>query len=241
MNEELNLLLEEKIYQIQNDLNRKKIEAKTMAEFAIVFYEKYKENYNEKLLIQICKRTMNFYEEGLKNLPNKDKEYFFETTIFDISKTQEKLNSFLKNIPQVDSQDLIEKINIENIEDIYRNIIKQLNTMLIKKPSIFGKRKWKKNLEDGYNKLNQIKEIIENYQEKEKNSESNKRLEKNFKDLMEDLKNFSYNYDKEIGVKLVTITYEDVMKNEDILKNFIYEVVISNLYNYFIKVDITNI
>ena len=50
---------------------------------------------------------------------------------------------------------------------------------------------------------------------------------------MEDLKEFVYEVDSEIGVKLATITYEDVMKEEK-LKDYIYEVIIANLYNYFI-------
>lgn len=232
MSKKLELLLEEKIYQLQNDLKQKKIEAKTMAEFAAVFYEKYSTNYNEKLLVQICKRAMNFYNDGIKNLPDEDKEYFIEKTLKDISKFQEKLKSLVKeNFSNIEVNSDI--LDIETLKDKYKLITNTINNLIEKKPFFLLRKKWKKQIEKSYIELKKINLNLEALKEQEENNEKNIIRKKNFKDLMEDLKEFVYEVDSEIGVKLATITYEDVMKEEK-LKDYIYEVIIANLYNYFI-------
>ncbi len=232
MSKKLELLLEEKIYQLQNDLKQKKIEAKTMAEFAAVFYEKYSTNYNEKLLVQICKRTMNFYNEGIKNLPDEDKEYFIEKTLKDISKFKEKLKSLVKgNLSNLEVNSSV--LNLETLKDKYKSVTSDISNLTEKKPFFLLRKKWKKQIEKSYMELEKINLNLEEIKEQEENNEKNIIRKKNFKDLMEDLKEFVYEVDSEIGVKLATITYEDVMKEEK-LRDYIYEVIIANLYNYFI-------
>lgn len=233
MSKKLELLLEEKIYQLQNDLKQKKIEAKTMAEFAAVFYEKYLTNYNEKLLVQICKRTMNFYNEGIKNLPDEDKKYFIEKTLKDISKFQEKLKFLVKeNFSNIEVNSDI--LNIETLKDKYKLITNNINNLIEKKPFFLLRKKWKKQIKKSYIELEKINLSLKELKEQEENNEKSIIRKKNFKDLTEDLKEFVCEIDSEIGIKLATITYEDVMKEEK-LKDYIYEVVIANLYNYFIK------
>lgn len=234
MAERLKLLIEEKIYQLQNDLDKRKIEAKTMAEFAVVFYEKYEENYNEKLLVQICKRTMNFYNEGLKNLPDEKKEFILTKITNGVEKVQEKLKTLLGNIEaNIESTSGNNEVNIEVMESKYKFLVKELEDLGEKKP-FFGRKKWKNSLEKISQQLNRIKLEIENYIEREKNSEKNRELKESFKTIMEDLKTFNLEVNPEIGVELATITYEEAMKNENQLRSYIYEVVIANLYKYFI-------
>lgn len=232
--ERLKLLLEEKIYQLQNDLDKRKIEAKTMAEFAVVFYEKYEKNYNEKLLVQLCKRTMNFYNEGLKNLPDEKKEFVLTKITSGVNKVQEKLKSLLGNINLGGNLDTeTNEFDLEIMENKYKFLIKELEDLGEKKP-FFGRKKWKNNLEKINQQLNRVKLEIENYIEKEKNSEKNKELKENFKTIMEDLKTFNSEVNPEIGIELAPIIYEDAMKNENQLRSYVYEVVIANLYKYFI-------
>jgi|GEM_PF-6245081 len=234
MAERLKLLIEEKIYQLQNDLDKRKIEAKTMAEFAVVFYEKYEENYNEKLLVQICKRTMNFYNEGLKNLPDEKKEFILTKITNGVEKVQGKLKTLLGNIEaNIESTSGNNEVNIEVMESKYKFLVKELEDLGEKKP-FFGRKKWKNSLEKISQQLNRIKLEIENYIEREKNSEKNRELKESFKTIMEDLKTFNLEVNPEIGVELATITYEEAMKNENQLRSYIYEVVIANLYKYFI-------
>lgn len=52
--------------------------------------------------------------------------------------------------------------------------------------------------------------------------------------MTDDLKKFLYETDNEIGVELKKIFYEDIMKEEK-LEEYIYEVVIANLYKYFVR------
>lgn len=234
MAERLKLLIEEKIYQLQNDLDKRKIEAKTMAEFAVIFYEKYEENYNEKLLVQICKRTMNFYNEGLKNLPDEKKEFILTKITNGVEKVQGKLKTLLGNIEaNIESTSGNNEFNIEVMESKYKFLVKELEDLGEKKP-FFGRKKWKNSLEKISQQLNRIKLEIENYIEREKNSEKNRELKESFKTIMEDLKTFNLEVNPEIGVELATITYEEAMKNENQLRSYIYEVVIANLYKYFI-------
>ena len=54
--------------------------------------------------------------------------------------------------------------------------------------------------------LNRIKLEIENYIEREKNSEKNRELKESFKTIMEDLNTFNLEVNPEIGVELATIT-----------------------------------
>ena len=139
MAERLKLLIEEKIYQLQNDLDKRKIEAKTMAEFAVVFYEKYEENYNEKLLVQICKRTMNFYNEGLKNLPDEKKEFILTKITNGVEKVQGKLKTLLGNIEaNIESTSGNNEVNIEVMESKYKFLVKELEDLGEKKP-FFGR------------------------------------------------------------------------------------------------------
>lgn len=234
MAERLKLLIEEKIYQLQNDLDKRKIEAKTMAEFAVVFYEKYEENYNEKLLVQICKRTMNFYNEGLRNLPDEKKEFILTKITNGVEKVQGKLKTLLGNIEaNIESTSGNNEFDIEVMESKYKFLVKELEDLGEKKP-FFGRKKWKNSLEKISQQLNRIKLEIENYIEREKNSEKNRELKESFKTIMEDLKTFNLEVNPEIGVELATITYEEAMKNENQLRSYIYEVVIANLYKYFI-------
>lgn len=234
MAERLKLLIEEKIYQLQNDLDKRKIEAKTMAEFAVVFYEKYEENYNEKLLVQLCKRTMNFYNEGLKNLPDENKEFILTKLTNGVDKIQGKLKSLLGDISSSEeSNSEVNDFNIEVMEKKYNSLLEKLEKLGEKKP-FFGRKKWKNNLEKINQQLNRIKLEIENYIEREKNSEKNRELKESFKTIMEDLKAFNSEVNPEIGVELAPITYEDAMKNENQLRSYVYEVVIANLYKYFI-------
>lgn len=236
MNEELNFLLEEKIYQIQNDLKIQKIEPKTMAEFASVFYEKYKKNYNEKLLVQICKRTMNFYNEEIKEVENKSEEFIFEDILNEISKYQKEILNILKEKPQnTVMKDLEEDLELEIIEKQYDNIKSKLKKTKKKKPFFMRYKSWAKKKEEEYYELEKIKLSIEKYIENKKNTEKNRVKKKHFKELSEDLKNFIFEVDKEIGVNLATITYEDATKNQDKLRDYVYEVIIANLYNYFMK------
>lgn len=233
MAERLELLIEEKIYQLQNDLDKRKIEAKTMAEFAVVFYEKYEENYNEKLLVQLCKRTMNFYNEGLKNLPDEKKEFILTKITNGVDKVQGKIKGLLGDISS--SEEVNSEVNdfdVEVMESKYKFLLKELEELGEKKP-FFGKKKWKNSLEKISQQLSRIKLEIENYVEREKNSEKNRELKESFKTIMEDLKTFNLEVNPEIGVELATITYEEAMKNENQLRSYIYEVIIANLYKYF--------
>lgn len=233
MAERLELLIEEKIYQLQNDLDKRKIEAKTMAEFAVVFYEKYEENYNEKLLVQLCKRTMNFYNEGLKNLPDEKKEFILTKITNGVDKVQGKIKGLLGDISS--SEEVNSEVNdfdVEVMESKYKFLLKELEELGEKKP-FFGKKKWKNSLEKISQQLSRIKLEIENYVEREKNSEKNRELKDSFKTIMEDLKTFNLEVNPEIGVELATITYEEAMKNENQLRSYIYEVIIANLYKYF--------
>lgn len=221
MAERLKLLIEEKIYQLQNDLDKRKIEAKTMAEFAVIFYEKYEENYNEKLLVQICKRTMNFYNEGLKNLPDEKKEFILTKITNGVEKVQGKLKTLLGNIEaNIESTSGNNEFNIEVMESKYKFLVKELEDLGEKKP-FFGRKKWKNSLEKISQQLNRIKLEIENYIEREKNSEKNRELKESFKTIMEDLKTFNLEVNPEIGVELATITYEEAMKNENQLRSYI--------------------
>ena len=234
MEEKLKFLIEEKIYQLQNDLDKRKIEAKTMAEFAVVFYEKYEENYNEKLLVQLCKRTMNFYNEGLKNLPDENKEFILTKITNGVDKVQGKLKSLLGDINSVEeSNSEINDFDVEAMESKYKFLLKELEELGEKKP-FFGRKKWKNSLEKINQQLNRIKLEIENYIAREKNSEKNRGIKESFKIIMEDLKAFNSEVNPEIGIELAPITYEDVMKNEKQLRSYVYEVVIANLYKYFI-------
>ena len=205
-----------------------------MAEFAVIFYEKYEENYNEKLLVQICKRTMNFYNEGLKNLPDEKKEFILTKITNGVEKVQGKLKTLLGNIEaNIESTSGNNEFNIEVMESKYKFLVKELEDLGEKKP-FFGRKKWKNSLEKISQQLNRIKLEIENYIEREKNSEKNRELKESFKTIMEDLKTFNLEVNPEIGVELATITYEEAMKNENQLRSYIYEVVIANLYKYFI-------
>lgn len=233
MSKELELLMEEKIYQLKNDLETKKIEAKTMAEFASVFYEKYGENYNEKLLIQICKKTMNFYNEGVKNLPDESKEYFIENILNEISKLRNNLSFLIKKDISI-NETSFENTNIEFIKDKYKEIVNNINHLKEKKPFFIFRRSWRKKIEKSFSELEKIYLTLRKLKEDEENSESNKIRKQNFKDLTDDLKKFLYETDNEIGVELKKIFYEDVMKEEK-LEEYIYEVVIANLYKYFVR------
>lgn len=155
MSKKLELLLEEKIYQLQNDLKQKKIEAKTMAEFAAVFYEKYSENYNEKLLIQICKKTMNFYNEGVKNLPDESKEYFIENILNEISKLRNNLSFLIKKDISI-NETPFENTNIEFIKDKYKEIVNNINHLKEKKPFFIFRRSWRKKIEKSFSELEKI-------------------------------------------------------------------------------------
>lgn len=234
MAERLKLLIEEKICQLQNDLDKKKIEAKTMAEFAVVFYEKYGENYNEKLLVQLCKRTMNFYNEGLKNLPDEKKEFILTKISNGVDKVQGKIKNLLGDFDSVEDGDFKNNnFDIEAMENKYKFLLKELENIGEKKP-FFGRKKWKRGLEKINQKLNRIKLEIKNCIEQEKNSEKNKELNESFRIIMEDLKAFNLEVNPEIGVELASITYEEAMKNQNQLRSYVYEIVIANLYKYFI-------
>lgn len=235
MAERLRLLIEEKIYKLQNDLDKKKIEAKTMAEFAVVFYEKYEENYNEQLLIQICKRTMNFYNEALKNLPDEKKEFILGKITNGINKAQEKLKNLLGTDNRSSENNFETKdFDLELMENKYKFLVKELEDLGEKKP-FFRRKSWKNNLERISQQLDRVKQEIEGYREREKNSDKNRELKSSFNTLVEDLKEFSLEVNPEIALELTQAIYEDIMINENILRSFIYEMVIANLYKYFMS------
>ena len=123
-------------------------------------------------------------------------------------------------------------IDIETMENKYKFLLKELEEIGEKKP-FFGRKKWKRSLEKINQQLNRIKLEIKNCIEQEKNSEKNKELKENFRVIMEDLKAFNLEVNPEIGVELASITYEEAMKNQNQLRSYVYEIVIANLYKYF--------
>lgn len=234
MRNTLDNLLEEKISLLGNEMEKNKIQSKTMAEFAIIFYEKYTDNYDEALFIQICKRIMNFYNEAIKNIPDKDKEYRLNNIIKNLSNEKDKISSFLKE-KDIPTEVPKEKFNMNDIEDRYKSTREEVNKLIQKKP--FFKKKWYDKLKDAYQKLEKIRFTIESYREDERNSEKNRKLKKVFEDLIENFKKFLSEVDGEIGIEIAqqNISYENAIQDEASLQNITYNFFLEKLYSYFQK------
>ena len=63
--------------------------------------------------------------------------------------------------------------------------------------------------------------------------EKNKDILRLFENINEDLKKFVFEIKNSIGVELAEIEYEEVIQNKDVVKDFVFNVIIQNLDFYF--------
>ena len=63
--------------------------------------------------------------------------------------------------------------------------------------------------------------------------EKDKDILRLFESINEDLKKFIFEVKNSIGVELAEIEYEEVIQNKDVVKDFVFNVIIQNLDFYF--------
>ena len=236
MAEELETLLKEKIVTLQGELKKDKLEAKTMAEFCILFYEKYSDNYNEDLLKKLCKRVMKFFNQSIKNLPDKDREAYFDNIIRKSDDIQKKIAEKVKKKLQKDMRTVgdisVEEFDFDEFEQEYKTYISEFDELEEKKPFFF-KGGWIKKLNMLYNKFEMLKLTIEALREARKESVVYKNMQSDFKNIMENMKEFNMEVNPEIGIELASIDFEKVTSEDYVLKSYISDVILKHLYIYF--------
>lgn len=240
MEDKNSLLLDEAITKISNNLESDSLEIKPWAEFAVVFYKKYKANYNERLLVKIIKEIFEFYRQNLE-ISSKREQI---ATVDDLlKKIDENKNSIctLYKLPNVENRKQSSE-KLEYNKDQFKEWKEQLskskdenNALKEKRIFFFSKsRKGKKAkiIIENLEKL--INEILDSTDETREEVEmKNKDILKIFENIKEDLKKFVSEVKKDIGVELADINYEYVISDINVVKDFIFNVIIQNLYFYF--------
>lgn len=240
MGDKNSVLLDEAVTKIYSNLENDKIETKTWAEFAVVFYRKYKSNYNERLLVKIVKQTLEFYRRNLEISSKREQlKSIFEL----LKKIDENKNGIyslykLKELENKNFKEGKEEYNNEQFKEWEKELngIKDKNFELKdKKFFFFSKKRKQKEAKVIIESLEKLSAQIKNSTEdiKIEVEEKDKDILRLFENINEDLKKFIFEVKNSIGVELAEIEYEEVIQNKDVVKDFVFNVIIQNLDFYF--------
>lgn len=230
----------EKCYLIRNDMSIKnEITAKIAADFAVTYYKIFKDNYDEKTFIYLVKKVMEFFNKAIVEIPKKRLEHHAKDLINDIDSLKEEVHKFSKILFNKSFENSVigdfSKEDLELYENDFKEIKKELKTLELNKPVFLLRWKWKKNIKKQLYKLNSLEKNSYNIYESfyKDNEEKNRVLEEIYLDIRKHLKSFMLEVKPNIGEELADIPFEDVILGTNELKSFIFDVVISNFYQYY--------
>lgn len=230
----------EKCYLIKNDISVKnEITAKIAADFAVTYYKVFRENYDEKTFVYIIKKVMEFFNKAVIDIPKRKLETDAKKLTNDIDSLKEEVHKFSKilfnkNFESSTTGDF-SKEDLELYESDFKEIKKELKTLELNKPFFLLRWSWKKKIKKELSKLELLEKNSYNLYESfyENNKEKNRILEEIYLDIRKHLKSFMSDVKPNIGEELADIPYEYVIEGIDELKSFVFDVVISNFYQYY--------
>lgn len=230
---EKELLIVEKIKLLERDIEVENIKARTMANFAIVFYQNISD-YDEELFVEIVKKTMIFFNKEVLIYPQKKEINELKNLE---KKMKENINAFKTKFSFYKS----ELVNFEEEEDIkilYAKIRENLENLFLKKPKfIYGKGRWEKEVSKELGMLENLFLLIEN-ERKSKAEDIQKQEEENsilFKEINESTKKFIKAFNPEIGSKLAEISYHEVSETVYNLSVYVINIIIKEFHDYYLE------
>lgn len=230
----------EKCYLIKNDISVKnEITARVAAEFAVTFYQIFKDDFDEKKFLGIVKRVMEFFNRTIVYIPKRKLVSDMKKILDEIDSLKDMTQNFSKiSVNNSKNKTTEETFTVEDVELCkikLKELKKELKALELNKPFFLFRWKWKKSIKNELIKLNSLEEkslkIYDNFYEK--NKDRNEMLEEIYLDIRKNLKDFMKEIKPTIGEELVNIPYEHVVEGEDELKSFVFDVVISNFYQYY--------
>ncbi|MGL6130580.1 MAG: hypothetical protein ACRCZ9_03065 [Fusobacteriaceae bacterium] len=228
-------LLKERSILIRNEVERGKISPKVAASFAVTFYEGLDSEYDEKQMIILMKKMMEFFNNTIENIPKLQEEGRTTEILNDLNSIKnlgERI--YKKSFPIVkQSEDIIFK-DIESYIPILRDIKKDLISSEDEKPKFF-KKNWDLKIIENLERLSKIENGLKNLLDLQKKEINKIReiSEKNFEEIKESLKRIVFETDSGIGSTLAIVDIEDVIEDEENLKIFIYNDMILPLCKFF--------
>lgn len=248
--------LEEIATRIRRELSDGELKGKTLAQFAITFYAKYYDEYDEKNFIKSLKLLIDYTNE---NFLLCEKREFLAKSIEIKKNILQKMKEIKENIESqkykllFENEENIEsnnsdEINEENIkfdpESIkkwnkeYKALKENFDLIFEKKPKFF-KGRWKDKIFEIYQKLNKLQNEIyhstfelENFLVKK-----DEKYRKMFEIIMQDMREVTIKKLPNIGATLAAITYEDTIINKDNLSSFVFNLVLKTYFDFY-NVDI---
>ena len=227
----------EKCYLIKNDITIKnEITPKVAADFSVAFYKLFKDNYDEKLFINIIKKVMEFFNCAMMDFPNNSNSEKLKILINDIDTLKNPIEKIIV-LKENDLNFLENKLLTETSEfyaSEFKKLKKETNSFLSNKPFFLYRFSWKKKLKKKLIELLILeRSITDSYTNIiQNNNEKNKILEEMFLEIKNNLKTFMIEVKPNIGKDLADTPYEYVMESQDDLKGFIFDIVISNFHQY---------
>ncbi|MGL5056852.1 MAG: hypothetical protein ACRC6A_05765 [Fusobacteriaceae bacterium] len=232
--------INEKCYLVKNDISIKnEITPKVAAEFAVTFYKMFKDTYDEKTFIYILKKVMEFFNKSTKDIPKRKVVSDAKKMLNEIDILKETVGIFSKVILNKFEDNYSDNEFTENDLEIFdknlQELKKELKILELNKPFFLLKWNWKNKIKKNLIKLNHLEaKILKLYDcFYEKNREQNEMLENLFLDIRKNLKLFMKDLKPTIGEELADIPYEHVVEDVDNLKSFVFDIVISNFYQYY--------
>lgn len=230
----------EQVLKIKNDLQKEKIEIRNWAEFAISFYKKFKNNYNEKLLIKIIKEVIEFYNKNLEISEKRKQIRNIDGLLEKIAKNKEeilvlyKIKNLNNNFFNKEKFDYNDSQFKEWEEELERNRDKNFE-LKDKKFFFFSKKRKQKEAKVIIESLEKLSAEIKNSIEdiKIEVEEKDKDILRLFENINEDLKKFLFEVKDNIGVELAKLEYKKVISDFEITKKVIFSIILKNLCDYF--------
>lgn len=232
--------INEKCYLIKNDISVKdEITPKVAAEFAVTFYKIYRDDYDEKTFVNIVKKVMEFFNKSILDIPKKKVLTDAKKILNEMDSLKESVRSFSKIfVNKTESRfygESFTTVDLELCESQFKELKKNLKVLELNKPFILFRWNWKRKIKKELFKLNSLEgKTIKVYDYfYETNRERNEILEEMYLDIRKNLKSFMQDVKPTIGEELADIPYEHAVETVDDLKSFVFDVIISNFYQYY--------
>ncbi|MGL4403349.1 MAG: hypothetical protein ACRCTS_06485 [Fusobacteriaceae bacterium] len=228
-------LLKERSVLLRKEIEKGKISPKIAAGFAVTFFEGLDKNYDEKTMVFLMKKIMEFFNDGIRNIP----EFLEEKRIREILEELEHIKksgekTFGKTIPENGDNDSFDFGKAEDTISELKTIKMNLRDLEDEKPKVF-KKGWREKILQNLFDLIGIEKNLNNMLElkEQKNLILKENLKINLTEIKESLKKIVFETDKEIGAKLALQGEEEIIENEDNLKVFVYDSVIITLCKFY--------
>lgn len=233
--------LKEKCHLIKNDISMKnEITARVAADFAITYYKIFKKDYDEKKFIYLIKKTMEFFNKSILDIPKREIEVDSKKILNEIEDLKDSIQKISKiyypnNNVESFTEEEFSKEDLKLYEKEFKYIKKELKNLELNRPNILLKWNWKRKIKRELYKLNLLERKSYIFYEYfyEKNKEKTRILEELYNNMRKNIKEFMIDVKPTIGEELADISFEDIIQDIESLKSFTYNVIISNYYQYY--------